>query len=324
MPALIVRLFCSEQSNDWVARVSLQQNTKHHLSSKPVDYRSKLGIFVYFKLEDAGKISPIVAGEELIGLQGFTPSLGHFKIHLKRHSESDVSSLYGGESSSYVATTFTKWTELKETILSSGQMLESNTGFRLGGQMTQTPNFIVLELGVYPKFTLDIVYEPLKSESGNSNSLGPISSSSLTELILNKRGQFREKFRKVFRVKNEEHAEFSQAVFSNLLGGVGYFYGESLVASKWSSTPVKSWRAGLYTAVPSRSFFPRGFLWDEGFHQMVISKWDVGLTREIMTSWLNLMNSQGWIAREQVRLYLMKKDQIGKQLESVYEMTNYS
>ncbi len=58
----------------------------------------------------------------------------------------------------------------------------------------------------------------------------------------------------------------AKAALSNLLGGVGYFYGSSEVALPGGRT-ARSAPAGLLTAVPSRPFFPRGFMWDEGFHQ---------------------------------------------------------
>ena len=59
--------------------------------------------------------------------------------------------------------------------------------------------------------------------------------------------------------------EGTKAALSNMLGGMGYFYGMSAV--RLDGEVVQSWPAALFTAVPSRSFFPRGFLWDEGFHQ---------------------------------------------------------
>lgn len=62
-------------------------------------------------------------------------------------------------------------------------------------------------------------------------------------------------------------------MLSNMLGGLGYFYGASRVGLP-SGAEVDSWPAALFTAVPSRSFFPRGFLWDEGFHQVGVRALD--------------------------------------------------
>lgn len=88
-------------------------------------------------------------------------------------------------------------------------------------------------------------------------------------------------------------------MFSNLLGGIGYFYGDAIVDRSyapeydeenegfWEETAEARGRSGahklegpseLYTSIPSRPFFPRGFLWDEGFHLLPIAEWDMSLT----------------------------------------------
>ena len=89
---------------------------------------------------------------------------------------------------------------------------------------------------------------------------------------------FAARFKSVFPIPatNQTTEKFSQAITSNLLGGIGYFYGSSIedrgFAYEWDDEdgetedrelkgPKLTEPRELLTATPSRSFFPRGFYW---------------------------------------------------------------
>ncbi|KAL2217079.1 putative mannosyl-oligosaccharide glucosidase [Thermoascus aurantiacus ATCC 26904] len=152
----------------------------------------------------------------------------------------------------------------------------------------------------------------------------PLTSETLTEEIKKTSLSFSDRFDKLYSPKapfdSPEYSEFSKAMFSNLVGGIGYFYGSGLVDRSaapeyeeenegfWEEAAEARARAKptldepreLFTSIPSRPFFPRGFLWDEGFHLTPVIDWDIDLTLEIVKSWFNLMDEDGWIAREQI------------------------
>lgn len=151
-----------------------------------------------------------------------------------------------------------------------------------------------------------------------------MTSVSLTEGIQDAFSTFSERFQLVFSpqapFQGQQHIEFSQSLISNLMGGIGYFYGTSKVdissAPEYAEIDQDFWEKAssaqsravfeekgpyqLFSAVPSRPFFPRGFLWDEGFHLQAILDWDMDLALEIVSSWFDLMDENGWIAREQI------------------------
>ena len=115
-----------------------------------------------------------------------------------------------------------------------------------------------------------------------------ISAATLDEGMQAFTSSFNERFQSVFPVppspKKDSIESFSKAITSNLIGGVGYFYGKSIVdksfAYEWDEDDSFSAEGdaedskdkgdggahltepkALLTATPSRSFFPRGFYW---------------------------------------------------------------
>jgi mannosyl-oligosaccharide glucosidase len=138
---------------------------------------------------------------------------------------------------------------------------------------------------------------------------------------------FDENFERVFQLSSKSSGRDESSLFnkedilvgkravSAVLGGIGYFHGQPRLGNAMDvataaeevnqkETPPKSLPrdhaesdeyvlrgepVSLLSATPSRTSFPRGFLWDEGFHQMVISRWDVSLSMQILADWLNAM-----------------------------------
>lgn len=127
-------------------------------------------------------------------------------------------------------------------------------------------------------FSVDFV---VRASPGNGDSVTSegekarphVPSGTVTDWLAAGSRSFSARFRETFSLEEKGFEKkdvlAAEAALSNMLGGMGYFTGRSEVrgAGQNGGNGV-SFEASLFTAVPSRSFFPRGFLWDEGFHQV--------------------------------------------------------
>ena len=141
-------------------------------------------------------------------------------------------------------------------------------------------NFIFIQVQSKSPFYLEITYKTPPST-----------------LVHDSISLFSEKFLKNFGKFSQNN--FETNVLSYLLSGLSYLSGPIKVLK--NGQVEESLPKDLLTFVPSRFTFPRGFLWDEGFHLLVAEHWDLDLTIKIFQSWLDSMDSNGWICREQIR-----------------------
>ncbi|KAJ8759076.1 hypothetical protein K2173_003314 [Erythroxylum novogranatense] len=156
---------------------------------------------------------------------------------------------------------------------------------KLSDSLEDFPNILVFQIFAEIPFKIDIAFV---SGTGKENPrieerVVNLTGTSLKTQLQVKQMEFDAKFQKCFNITDKVETEaitVGKVAIANMLGGIGYFYGQSKI-----SYPMKI----------------NGFSWDEGFHQLLIcERWDIGICLDIIGHWLDLMNIEGWIPREQI------------------------
>lgn len=177
-------------------------------------------------------------------------------------------------------------------------------------------NLHFVQMIIHGSFDFDVLYS--SREATRAMTASEMASSIQDNVVT-----YRKDYSRVFTLKapfsTNQHALFGQKMLADLLGGIGYFHGKAKVDKSkkaiYAETTGKFWEKTadakkhsvpetrgpyeLFTHTPARAVFPRGFLWDEGFHLLPVLDWDVDLAMEVARSWLKTMDDDGWIAREQ-------------------------
>ncbi|XP_043216591.1 mannosyl-oligosaccharide glucosidase-like isoform X1 [Amphibalanus amphitrite] len=287
-----------EHGGDWTARIKATPKTDE-LNGIQVS------LLYYIALDDeAGPedaLATDAAGDTLRAVHGTSEALGPFTMSF--HVSSGRL-----QRQFYLAARAPGLHQLRETAVRGFRLVQTAdqryiglVGEMFGAGAERTPNFVVFQAVAAAPFELEVRFE---SGSASAERPAPLGGQLYDLLLAKHREEFARTFERKFSLAQKgysaEELRFAQAALSNMVGGIGYFYGSSLVQSRYNAEPVPYWPASLYTAVPSRSFFPRGFLWDEGFHNLLLSQWDMEISRDIVAHWLDLMNTEGWIPREQI------------------------
>ncbi|XP_036342550.1 mannosyl-oligosaccharide glucosidase GCS1-like, partial [Rhagoletis pomonella] len=241
------------------------------------------------------------------GVYGETLGLGEFKVRFHPIKGRVLHK-------SYLSTVAPSLSKLKETVFAHFRVFSDSQGRRFiglpgemisqNGALPDEPNFIAIQITTEVNFTMDITYQSTSGYSHGESISKPPTAKEFTNSLQDKLAEFDRQFEGTFHLQakgySADEIKFAKYAVSNLIGGIGYFYGSSKVKSVYTKKPVPYWKAPLYTAVPSRSFFPRGFLWDEGFQSLIIASWDLDIALDIMCHWFDLLNIEGWIPREQI------------------------
>ncbi|KHJ49284.1 mannosyl oligosaccharide glucosidase [Trichuris suis] len=251
--------------------------------------------FIFYMMLPSGDILKLKQNEDVYVIEGETEELKSFRLHIigpqNTHHSTNVKLRVADAAA------------IDEEILKHMRIfkLSSSDVMLLGlgeSEPTESANFVAVQVTLTGSTRIEVAFESLATGAKRELLTGDLFDSKLSAA----RAEFEKKFETTFQLEEKKYAEVFTKVgkhaLSSMLAGLSYFHGRAIVQSVYNSAPVLYGPLELFSTIPSKSFFPRGFLWDEGFHQLLLRHWDVGLSLEIIGHWLDLMNVEGWIPRE--------------------------
>ncbi|KAK5829595.1 glycoside hydrolase [Linnemannia elongata] len=296
------------------------------ISGKPLRKGEPMSIstLYYIGLDGDGQLNVDAARYNVKApIVGNAKELGDFDITIQQISGSEATTHYMGagipKGSLWRAKEFTQ-----EILTHKAQVMQQQgaTDFQPRDLYTLpnqfyggSTNIVLIQMNYDSEFEFEVRFN-------SKSSPNPVTTETISSAISKAEDAFDKRFEETFHLKQHGYSDsmvkFAKATMSNLVGGIGYFHGSSIVdesptyedgqndhlegpvARRPLPNPRMTEPASLFSAVPSRSFFPRGFYWDEGFHQTLVGQWDNDLSLEIIKSWYDRQDNDGWIQREQI------------------------
>ncbi|KAJ1349138.1 hypothetical protein KIN20_004592 [Parelaphostrongylus tenuis] len=162
---------------------------------------------------------------------------------------------------------------LNDIVLMNTRALQSESGivYQLDQQKPyHEGRFAAVQLNLHTDVEIEIAFSTRHAQA----KVGP----QFQKELVKRESDFNNRFERSFHLEGKNYSpvelQMAKVALSNMLGGIGYWYGYNRVQKGGASVTVPYGPHELLSAVPSRSYFPRGFLWDEGFHNMLIRRFD--------------------------------------------------
>ena len=275
--------------------------------------KKKLALLYYFTYESAARLNlRRIEDSDFVGFSGWAPEIGNFAMAARKNN------LFPAEMINFSQIEPSRvWTlhdlmqqkirqRLQDAYMSLGQSIFSYTDLssfvklssegELKDSNTVAFQFLIPNDDASVSFVFAMLDDkatknPLQELAKQAQLLEARKKSSSLEL--NQRLQSTFSIPKAFE-------SFATYALSNMMGGISYFHGDSVVQKGPKGAPQRTEMTSLFTDVPARPNFPRGFYWDSGFHNILIAKWDINLSMEILSHWMSKINEEGWVGREQI------------------------